>query len=132
MKNILFALFFVLGGSLFSQNYNKGLNIILQSVDSTYFEESGVRWSDFSLTPRKYYKVMDLIDSDTTCGCMVLKGKKSYMSFVKELGTNETKKDRRFNKKIIGYLECRQGEYDIFMWVVEEEAFGFMLTYTID
>lgn len=129
MKNILFILFFVLGGSMFSQNYDKGLQIILQSVDSTYFREDGIHWSDFSLTPRKYYKVMDLIDSDTTCGCLVLKGKKSYMKFVDELGANETKKDRKFNKKIIGYLECRQGEYDIFMWVVEDESFGFMLTY---
>lgn len=132
MKKFLFIVSLFFSGSLFSQNYDKGLHIILQSIDSAYFKESGVRWSDFSLTPRKYYKVMDLIDSDTTCGCMVLKGKKSYMSFVNELGANKTKKDHKFNKKIIGYLECRQGEYDIFMWVGEEEAFGFMLTYTMD
>lgn len=132
MKKFLFILSFLLSGSLFSQNFNKGLEIIHRGIDTTYFMEGGLRWTDFSLTPRKYFKVMDLIESDTTCGCLVIKGDKPYITFVKDRGMYHTKEDRNFHKKFIGYMECRKDEYDIFMWVGEHEAFGFMTTYTMD
>ncbi len=40
MKKLLFLFLLFWSGGLFSQNFNKGLHIILQSVDTTYFEEN--------------------------------------------------------------------------------------------
>lgn len=131
MKKIIFALSLFLGTSLFSQNYNKGLHIILQSVDTTYFEENGLRWNEFSLTPKKYYKVMDLIESDTTCGCDVVKDPKNFVNYLKQ--TNRyNKEDRKFYKKIIGYLECQMTDYELYMWIDEVQGFGYIVTNTID
>lgn len=131
MKKIIFALTLFLGTSLFSQNYNKGLHIILQSVDTTYFEENGLRWNEFSLTPKKYYKVMDLIESDTTCGCDVVKDPKNFVNYLKQ--TNRyNKEDRKFYKKIIGYLECQMPDYELYMWIDEVQGFGYIVTNTID
>jgi hypothetical protein len=130
MKNILFALLFVLGGSLFSQNYNKGLHIIIQSVDTVYFDDNGARWTEFSLSQRKYFKVMDLMESDSTCGCEVIKGNEHYVYYLKQNGRYD-KEDKKFYKKIIGYLECKKEDYELFMWIGNDEAFGFMVSETI-
>jgi hypothetical protein len=131
MRKILFILSIVLSGSLFGQNYNKGLHIILQSVDTTYFDDSGIRWNEFSLTPRKYYRVMDLIESDTTCGCDVIKGNEHYIYYLKQ---NERyfKEDKKFHKKIIGYLECEMKDYELYMWISGDEAFGYIATNTFE
>lgn len=127
MKKIILILSLTFGTSLFAQNYNKGLHIILQSVDTTYFEETGLRWNEFSLTPKKYYKVMDLIESDTTCGCDVIKDPKNFVSYLKE--TNRyNKEDRKFYKKIIGYLECQMKDYELYMWIDRVQGFGYIVT----
>lgn len=127
MKRILFVLLFILGGNVFSQNFNRGLHIILQSVDTSYFEEGGLHWSEFSLTPKKYYKVMDLIESDTACGCDIVKDPKNFISYMKE--TNRySKEDRKFYKKIIGYLECQMPTYELYMWIDRVQGFGYIVT----
>ena len=127
MKRILFVLLFLLGGNMFCQNFNRGLHIILQSVDTSYFEEGGLHWSEFSLTPKKYYKVMDLIESDTTCGCDIVKDPKNFISYMKE--TNRySKEDRKFYKKIIGYLECQMPTYELYMWIDRVQGFGYIVT----
>jgi len=127
MKKIIFILLFIISGGIYSQNFNRGLHIILQGVDTTYFEEDGLRWNEFSLTPKKYYKVMDLIESDTACGCDVVKGPKDFVYYLKQ--TNRyNKEDRKFYKKIIGYLECQMSDYELYMWMDEIQGFGYIVT----
>lgn len=127
MKKIIFILLLCLSGGLFSQNFNKGFHIILQGVDSSYFDEQGLHWNDFSLTPRKYYKVIDLIESDTACGCVIIKGNKPYISYLKEKG-RYIKQDRKFYKKVFGFMDCQTPHQEIYMWTLENEAFGFIVT----
>ena len=127
MKKIIFILLFCLSGGMYSQNYNKGLHIILQGVDTTYFEESGLRWNEFSLTPKKYYKVMDLIETDTACGCDVVKGPKDFVYYLKQTNRYH-REDRKFYKKIIGYLECQMDDYELYMWIDKIQGFGYIVT----
>jgi hypothetical protein len=131
MKKIIVILFLLLNGGLFSQNFNKGFHIILQGVDSSYFDEQGLRWNEFSLTPRKYYKVMDLIESDTTCGCTVIKGNKAYVSYLKQYGRYD-KEDKKFYKKVFGFLDCETPDQEIYMWVSSDEAFGYIVTNSLN
>lgn len=125
MKNI-FILLMVLSISLFSQNKEQALHIMFAGTDSTFFDDEGLRWNEFSLTPRKMYKVMDLMESDTTSKCIVFKGNKPYMNFLKEEG-NEPKMNK-FNRSVIGYLECYIDGYFINMWIFKNESFGYIVT----
>lgn len=120
----------VLSTSVFAQNKERGIHIILQSIDTSYFDDEGIRWQEFSLTPRKYYRVMDLMESDTTCGCEVIKGNKSYMSYLKS--SNWDRSMHKFNKSVIGYLECKFDSYNINMWIFENESFGFVVSNTLE
>lgn len=131
MKKIIVILFLLLNGGLFSQNYNRGFHIILQGVDTSYFEENGLRWSEFSLTPKKYYKVLDLIESDTTCDCVVIRGNRYFMHYIKQTGFYK-KSDRKFSKKVIAYLECKMESYEVFMWVDSIQGFGYLVADTLD
>ena len=127
MKKVIFILLLILSGGIYSQNFSRGLHIILQGVDTTYFEEDGLRWNEFSLTPKKYYKVMDLIESDTACGCDVVKGPKDFVYYLKQTNRYH-KEDRKFYKKIIGYLECEMDDYELYMWIDKVQGFGYIVT----
>lgn len=126
MKKFLFLLGLLFFIPLFSQNKERAVHIILQSVDSSYFDNDGIRYSEFSLTPRKYFKVMDLMKSDTTCNCIILEGHKPYVDFIT---INYGKKVlNKFDKNVIGYLECDFDGYFLNMWIFENESFGFTST----
>lgn len=117
----------VLTTSVFAQQKERALHIMFAGTDSTFFDEEGVRWNEFSLTPRKMFKVMDLMELDTTSNCIVIKENKQYLKFLKEEGSNDPKMSK-FNKSVIGYLECQINGYSIYMWVFKNESFGYILT----
>lgn len=69
---------------------------------------------------------MDLMELDTTSNCIVIKGNKPYIKFLKE--RNENPKRSKFNRSVIGYLECSVNGYLIYMWVFKNESFGYILS----
>jgi hypothetical protein len=69
---------------------------------------------------------MDLMESDTASKCIVFKGNKPYMNFLKEEGSEP--KMKKFNKSVSGYLECYINGYFINMWLFKNESFGFIVT----
>ena len=73
----------VLSISLFAQNKEQALHIMFAGTDSTFFDDEGLRWNEFSLTPRKMYKVMDLMESDTASKCIVFQRKQTLYEFFK-------------------------------------------------
>ena len=115
----------VLSISLFSQNKEQALHIMFAGTDSTFFDDEGLRWNEFSLTPRKMYKVMDLMESDTTSKCIVFKGNKPYMNFLKERGSEP--KMNKFNRSVIEYLECYIDGYFILVFYVCEKLFSYLI-----
>ena len=74
---------------------------------------------------------MDLVESDTTCGCDVVKDPKNFVNYLKQ--TNRyNKEDRKFYKKIIGYLECQMTDYELYMWIDRVQGFGYIVTQTLN
>lgn len=123
MKQILFILGVLLFTPVFGQNKEKAMDIILCGVDTSYIEKENFRIQEFSLTPKKYYKVMDLMESDTTCDCLFIKGHKNYIQYVKLSYDGGVKK---FDKHVIAMMHCTfEDEYFVTMWMFENEAFGF-------
>ena len=116
----------VLSTPVFAQNKERALHIMFAGTDSTFFDADGLRWNEFSLTPRKMFKVMDLMELDTTSNCIVIKGNKPYIKFLKE--RNENPKRSKFNRSVIGYHECSVNGYLIYMWVFKNESFGYILS----
>lgn len=124
MKQILFILGALLFTPVFAQNKVKAMDIILCGVDTSYIEQDNFRVQEFSLTPKKYYKVMDLMESDTTCDCIFIKGHKNYMQHVKL--NYDGGIIRKFDKHVIGMMYCTfEDEYFVTMWMFENEALGF-------
>ncbi len=113
----------------FGQNKQEALRILSNNVDSTYFDESGSRWFEFTLPILRAYKVNDLLLSDTTLtNCNLIKGQKEYKKYVKANYPDLpfTKQE----KKVIGHLDCECDGYLIMMWMYNEHAFGMMTTIT--
>ena len=122
MKKILFLLAVVLFIPLFGQNKERALDIITCGVDTSYIKMENYRVQEFSLTPRKYYKVMDLMESDTTCDCIFIKGHRNYIQYVRMNYDGV----RKFDKHVIAMMSCTfKDEYFVYMWMFENEAFGF-------
>jgi hypothetical protein len=130
MKHLLLILsFFTI--NLFGQQKLEALRIISNNVDSTYFDENGSRWFEFTLPILRAYKVNDLLLSDTTLtNCYLIKGNKDYKKYVKANypGLPFTKED----KKVIGHLDCECYDYIIMMWMYNDYAFGMMTIITTD
>lgn len=126
MKRLFFILsFFSL--SAFAQQKNLALHIIFSNVDTTYFDQEGTRWQEFSLVPTKAFKVNDLFEADTTLeNCYVVKGNKNYRRYVKDNypGLKLTKQD----KKIYGHLDCECDGYLVMMWMYPDYAMGLVGT----
>ena len=124
MKQILLLLGVLLFTPVFGQNKERALDIIVCGVDTSYIEKENFRVQEFSLTPRKYYKVMDLMESDTTCDCIFIKGHKNYIEYVKLNYEGGIRKG--FDKHVIGMMHCVfEDEYFVTMWMFRNEAFGF-------
>lgn len=124
MKKILFVLGIILFTPLFGQNRERALDIIACGVDTSYIEKENFRVQEFSLTPRKYYKVMDLMESDSTCDCIFIKGHRNYIRYVKLNYEGGIK--REFDKHVIGMMDCVfKDEFFVTMWMFDNEAFGF-------
>jgi len=119
----------ILTQTSFAQSKNQALHIIFQNIDTTYFDESGTRWQEFTLIPTKAFKVNDLLVSDTTLtNCYVVKGGKNYRKYVKENypGLKMTKMDR----KVYGHLDCECDGYLVMMWMYPDYAMGLIGTIT--
>ena len=115
----------------FAQSKNQALHIIFQNVDTTYFDESGTRWQEFSLLPSRAFRVNDLLDADTTLkDCFVIKGNKNYIKYVKE--NYPDIKIKKNDRKIYGQLDCECDNYIILMWMYPDYAFGMVATSTLE
>ena len=115
----------------FAQSKNQALHIIFQNVDTTYFDESGTRWQEFSLLPSRAFRVNDLLDADTTLkDCFVIKGNKNYIKYVKE--NYPDIKINKNDRKVYGHLDCECGNYIILMWMYPDYAFGMVATSTLE
>lgn len=115
----------------FGQSKNQALHIIFQNIDTTYFDESGTRWQEFSLLSSRAFRVNDLFEADTTLKeCFVIKGSKNYIKYVKENypEIKITKNDR----KVYGHLDCECGNYIILMWMYPDYSFGMVSTKTME
>jgi len=115
----------------FAQSKNQALHIIFQNVDTTYFDESGTRWQEFSLLPSKAFMVNDLLEDDTTLkDCFVIKGNKNYIKHVKE--NYPDIKISKTDRKVYGHLDCECDNYFILMWMYPDYAFGMVATSTLE
>ena len=115
----------------FAQSKNQALHIIFQNVDTTYFDESGTRWQEFSLLPSRAFRVNDLLEADTTSkDCFVIKGKKNYIKYVKE--NYPDIKISKNDRKVYGHLDCECDNYIILMWMYPDYAFGMVATQTME
>jgi hypothetical protein len=115
----------------FAQSKNQALHIIFQNVDTTYFDESGTRWQEFSLLPSRSFRVNDLLEADTTLkDCFVIKGSKNYIKYVKE--NYPDIKIKKNDRKVYGHLDCECGNYIILMWMYPDYAFGMVATSTLE
>jgi hypothetical protein len=131
MKKLLLILGFIFSVGAFAQQKNQALHIIFQNVDTTYFDEGGTRWQEFSLLPSRAFKVNDLLEADTTLKeCFVIKGNKNYIKYVKE-NYPEIKISKN-DRKIYGHLDCECGNYIILMWMYPDYAFGMVATQSME
>jgi hypothetical protein len=112
---------------LFGQQKEQAMHIIFQNVDSTYFDAEGNRWLEFSMPLMRAYKVMDLIEADTTCKeCILVKGNKDYKKYLKL--NYPTLKVTKIDKRVIGYLDAVINETLVMMWMHEDYAMGMITT----
>ena len=127
MKKLLLILGFIFSVGAFAQQKDQAIEIILANVDSSYFDENGTRWHEFSLTLNKAFKVNDLFESDTTLKeCFVVKGSRAYKKFIKE--NYPGMKPYRREQKVFGHLDCVCDNYLILIWMYDSHAFGMMAT----
>jgi hypothetical protein len=115
----------------FAQSKNQALHIIFQNIDTTYFDEGGTRWQEFSLLPSRAFRVNDLLEADTTLkDCFVIKGNKNYIKYVKE--NYPDIKISKNDRKVYGHLDCECDNYIILMWMYPDYAFGMIATQTME
>ena len=131
MKKI-FTILALSASSLFAQqitDVKSATQSMFNNVDTSYIDSEGMRWQEFVIPILRAYDVMDAFEADTTCNCAVIKGHKNYMSYIR---TNGYKINRKYDKKVIGHLSCNLKEYNIMMWMFEYDAFGMIVTPTIE
>ena len=110
---------------LFAQQKEQALQLLYQNVDTTYFDAEGTRWLEFSMPILRAYKVMDLIEADTTCKeCILVKGNKDYRKYLKlnYPGLKATRND----KKVVGHLDAVVNGTLVMMWMHDDYAMGMM------
>lgn len=115
----------------FAQSKNQALHIIFQNVDSTYFDEQGFRWYEFSMPLHRAFKVNDLFEADTSLKeCYVVKGHKEYLKYLK---TNHPDiKKGKMDRGVFGYLDCKCDGYLVLMWMSKDYANGVMVAQTLE
>jgi hypothetical protein len=117
--------------STFAQQKNRAMHIIFQNVDTTYFDEEGFRWHEFSMPLHRAFKVNDLLESDTSLKeCDVIKGHKAYLKYMK-VNYPEIKIGK-LDKGVFGYLDCTCDDYLILMWMRNDYAKGLMARQTLN
>jgi hypothetical protein len=130
-KLFLLVVCLFLTHTTFAQSKNQALHIIFQNIDTTYFDESGTRWQEFSLLPSRAFRVNDLFEADTTLkNCFVIKGNKNYIKYVKE--NYPDIKISKNDRKVYGHLDCECDNYIILMWMYPDYAFGMVATQTME
>jgi hypothetical protein len=130
-KLFLLVVCLLLTHTTFGQSKNQALHIIFQNIDTTYFDESGTRWQEFSLLPSRAFRVNDLLEADTTLKeCFVIKGNKNYIKYVKE--NYPDIKISKNDRKVYGHLDCECDNYIILMWMYPDYAFGMIATQTME
>jgi hypothetical protein len=130
-KLFLLVVCLFLTHTTFAQSKNQALHIIFQNIDTTYFDEGGTRWQEFSLLPSRAFRVNDLFESDTTLkNCFVIKGNKNYIKYVKE--NYPDIKISKNDRKVYGHLDCECDNYIILMWMYPDYAFGMVATQTME
>jgi hypothetical protein len=99
---------------------------MFQNTDTSYFDEAGYRWYEFSMPVLRGYEIMDLVEKDENKGpnCVQIKGSKDYRKYMKV--EYPFIKMKKFDKKIIGYMDCNIQDYMILMWMDEYYAYGIM------
>ena len=128
----LFTILALSASSLFAQqitDVKSATQSMFNNVDTSYIDSEGMRWQEFVIPLLRAYDVMDAFEADTTCNCAVIKGHKNYMSYIR---TNGYKINRKYDKRVIGHLSCNLKEYNIMMWMFEYDAFGMIVTPTIE
>ena len=128
MKKIIVILLVLAGFLMNAQTaHNRALHLVLQNVDTTFFDEAGYRWYEFSMPTLRAFTVMDLIEEGGTGeSCFQIKGSKEYRRFLKYSGLKPSK----FDKKVFAYLECLVAEELITMWMTDDIAFGYVTVST--
>lgn len=120
MKKLLIFLL-VCSNSLLAQ-HEKAMDILRCNVDSSYFDEQGMRWFEFTLPIMRAYKVVDLFDADTVLRDFdIVKGNKEYLAYIKASNITPVKK---YDKKVITHLSGYVEDYYLMLWMYENYAFG--------
>jgi hypothetical protein len=110
---------------LFAQQKEQALHLLYQNIDSTYFDAEGNRWLEFSMPILRAYKVMDLIEADTTCTeCILVKSNKDYRKYLK-LNYPELKATK-IDKKVAGHLDAVINGTLVMMWMHDDYAMGMI------
>jgi hypothetical protein len=128
----LFTILALSASSLFAQqitDVKSATQSMFNNVDTSYIDSEGMRWQEFVIPLLRAYDVMDAFEADTTCNCAVIKGHKNYMNYIR---VNGYKINRKYDKKVIGHLSCNLKEYNIMMWMFEYDAFGMIVTPTME
>ena len=124
MKKLIAILLIFAGFSVSGQtSHYKALRLILQNVDTTFFDEEGYRWYEFSMPTHRAFMVMDLIEEGGTSeSCFQIKSSKEYRRYIKY----NNQKLNKFDRKVFAYLDCSVGEHLITMLMTDDIAYGFV------
>lgn len=124
MKKLIVILLILTGFSINAQTaHYRALHLILQNVDTTFFDEEGYRWYEFSMPNLRAFKIMNLIEEGGTSEfCLQIKSLKEYKRYIKY----NNQKLNKFDRKVFAYLDCNVGEHVITMWMTDDISYGFV------
>jgi hypothetical protein len=123
MKKLVLLLL-VFTTPLIAQQKEKAIHLLFQNVDTSYFDEDGYRWHEFSMPIYRTYTVMELFSRDTTCNCDVLWTHKDYIKYLK---VNDLKRVKGYDRKVDSHLVCDNVDnYFIILWLSNGNTFGMI------
>lgn len=116
------AILLLLCASPLLAQHQKAMDIIRCNVDSSYFDEQGMRWFEFTLPVMRGYRVVDLFAADTVLRDFdVVRGNKEYLAYIK---TNNITQVKKYDKKVIAHLSGYVEDAYLVLWMYENYAFG--------
>ena len=136
---VLLALM-VLGNQLMAQSsgeldeailQNRGMEIFMMSVDSSYMEDDMIYHQAHMDWPTMEYTSI-LMSWEESFNCTYYSGKKAYRKHVRELVKEDIidSYDKNFDGRIINYCECLNDRFNYFAWEWEDGLTFSIVSFT--